>query len=44
MDDESLLERVYLIAARLRLAVHHITIHEVQGRKCVTSTWRSMAE
>jgi divalent metal cation (Fe/Co/Zn/Cd) transporter len=36
LDDESLLERVQLIAARLRLAVHHITIHEVEGRKCVS--------
>jgi cation diffusion facilitator family transporter len=36
LDDESLLERVQLTAARLRLAVHHITIHEVEGRKCVS--------
>jgi cation diffusion facilitator family transporter len=36
LDDESLLERVQLIAARLRLAVHHITIQEVEGRKCVS--------
>jgi cation diffusion facilitator family transporter len=36
LDDESLLERLYVIAARLRLAVHHITIHEVEGRKCVS--------
>jgi len=35
LDDESLLERVQLIATRLRLAVHHITIQEVDGRKCV---------
>jgi cation diffusion facilitator family transporter len=36
LDDESLLERVQLIATRLRFAVHHITIHEVEGRKCVS--------
>jgi cation diffusion facilitator family transporter len=36
LDDESLLERVQLIATRLRLAVHHITIQEVDGRKCVS--------
>jgi cation diffusion facilitator family transporter len=36
LDDESLLERIQLIATRLRLAVHHITIQEVDGRKCVS--------
>jgi cation diffusion facilitator family transporter len=36
LDDESLLERVHLIATRLRLAVHHIVIQEVDGRKCVS--------
>ena len=36
LDDESLLERVQLIATRLRLAVHHITIQEVDARKCVS--------
>jgi cation diffusion facilitator family transporter len=36
LDDESLLERVQLIATRLRLAVHHITIQEVEGQKCVS--------
>ena len=36
LDDESLLERVQLTATRLRLAVHHITIQEVGGRKCVS--------
>lgn len=35
LDDESLVESVQLIAARLRLAIHHITIQEVKGRKCV---------
>jgi len=36
LDDESLLERVQLLATRLRLAVHHIAIQEVEGRKCVS--------
>jgi divalent metal cation (Fe/Co/Zn/Cd) transporter len=36
LDDESLLESVQLNATRLRLAVHHITIQEVEGRKCVS--------
>ncbi|MGD0719781.1 MAG: cation diffusion facilitator family transporter [Roseiarcus sp.] len=36
LDDESLLERVQLIAARLRLAVHHVTIQQVETRKCVS--------
>jgi cation diffusion facilitator family transporter len=36
LDDESLLERVQLIATRLRLAVHHIAIQEVRERKCVS--------
>ena len=35
LDDESLLESVQLIAARLRLAVHHVTIQQVEARKCV---------
>ena len=36
LDDESVMERVYLIAARRRLAVHHVTIQEIDGRKCVS--------
>jgi len=36
LDDESVMERVYLIAARRRLAVHHVTIQEIEGRKCVS--------
>ena len=36
LNDESVMERVYLIAARRRLAVHHVTIQEVDGRKCVS--------
>jgi cation diffusion facilitator family transporter len=36
LDDESVMERVYLIAARRRLAVHHVTIQEIEARKCVS--------
>jgi divalent metal cation (Fe/Co/Zn/Cd) transporter len=32
LDDESLVERVLLIAARRRLAVHHITIQHIAGK------------
>jgi cation diffusion facilitator family transporter len=32
LDDESLVERVLLIAARRRLAVHHITVQRVAGK------------
>ncbi len=36
LDDESLLERVLLIAARRRLAVHHITIQHVAGKAAIS--------
>jgi len=36
LDDESVLERVRLIATRRRLFVHHVEIHHVDGRNCVT--------
>jgi cation diffusion facilitator family transporter len=36
LDDESLLESVLLIAARRRLAVHHVIVQEIGGRKCVS--------
>jgi cation diffusion facilitator family transporter len=36
LDDESVMERVYLIAARKRLAVHHVNIQEIDSRKCVS--------
>ena len=36
LDDETILERVLLIAARRRLPVHHITIQNIEGRKSVT--------
>jgi cation diffusion facilitator family transporter len=35
LDDETILERVLLIAARRRLPVHHITIQDIEGRKSV---------
>jgi cation diffusion facilitator family transporter len=36
LDDESVLERVQLIASRRRLFVHHVTIQHVGGRACVS--------
>ncbi len=36
LDDESLLERVLLIAARRRLAVHHITVQHVAGKVSIS--------
>ncbi|MGD0642650.1 MAG: cation-efflux pump [Roseiarcus sp.] len=36
LDDETLLERVQLIAARRRLFIHHVAVQNVDGRKCVT--------
>ena len=36
LDDESVLERVRLIAMRRRLFVHHVEIHHVDGRACIT--------
>jgi divalent metal cation (Fe/Co/Zn/Cd) transporter len=36
LDDESALERVLLISARRRLAVHHVTIQEVDGARAVS--------
>jgi cation diffusion facilitator family transporter len=35
LDDETVLERVHLIAARSRLPVHHVTIQEIGGRRSV---------
>jgi cation diffusion facilitator family transporter len=35
LDDESLRDSVLLIAARLRLAVHHVTVQQIDERKCV---------
>jgi len=36
LDDESLMERVLVIARRRLLSVHHVTIQNVGARKCVT--------
>ncbi|HXW18989.1 MAG TPA: cation transporter dimerization domain-containing protein, partial [Roseiarcus sp.] len=36
LDDESVLERVLLIAGRRRLPVHHVTIQEIGGRRSVS--------
>ena len=35
LDDETILERVLLIGTRLRLPVHHVVIHDMDGRKSV---------
>jgi cation diffusion facilitator family transporter len=36
LDDETIVERVLLIATRRRLPVHHITIQDIEGRKSVS--------
>lgn len=36
IDDETVVEQVMLSAARLRIPVHHITTHSVQGRLCIS--------
>ncbi len=36
LDDETVLERVLLIAGRRRLFVHHVAVQNVDERKCVT--------
>jgi divalent metal cation (Fe/Co/Zn/Cd) transporter len=36
LDDETILERVLVIAARRGLPVHHVTIQDIEGRKTVT--------
>jgi cation diffusion facilitator family transporter len=35
LDDESVLERVLMAAARKRLPIHHVTIQEVEGVKSI---------
>ena len=35
LDDETILERVLVIAARRGLPVHHVTIQDIEGRKTV---------
>ena len=36
LDDESVFERVLLISARRRLAVHHVTIQDIGGKRAVS--------
>ncbi len=36
LDDESLLERVQIIASRRRLFVHHVGVQRIEGRACVS--------
>jgi cation diffusion facilitator family transporter len=36
LDNETVLERVLLTAARRRLAVHHVTVQQVEGRTSVS--------
>ena len=36
LDDESALERVLLVAARQRLAIHHVTVQEIDGRRSIS--------
>ncbi len=36
LDDETVLERVQLIAGRRRLFVHHVAVQNIEARKCVT--------
>ncbi len=35
LDDETILERILVIAARRGLPVHHVTIQDIEGRKTV---------
>jgi cation diffusion facilitator family transporter len=35
-DDENALERVMMIAARLRVPIHHFTLQQVGGRACIS--------
>ncbi len=36
LDDETILERVMLIAAHQRIPVHHVTVQEIEGRLSVS--------
>jgi cation diffusion facilitator family transporter len=36
LDDETVLERIMLIAAKRRVPVHHVTVQEVEGRLSVS--------
>lgn len=35
-DDENALERVMMIAAKLRVPIHHFTMQQVDGRTCIS--------
>jgi cation diffusion facilitator family transporter len=36
LDDETILERVLLTAARLRVPIHHVTVQDLEGRLAVS--------
>ena len=36
LDDESALERVLLVAARQKRAIHHVTVQEIDGRRSIS--------
>jgi cation diffusion facilitator family transporter len=36
LDDETILERVLLTAARRRIPVHHVTVQEIEGRTAIS--------
>jgi cation diffusion facilitator family transporter len=36
LDDETMLERILLIAAKRRVPVHHVTIQEIEGRTAIS--------
>ncbi len=36
LDDETMLERVLLIAAKRRVPVHHVTMQEIEGRTAIS--------
>ncbi len=36
LDDETALERVLLVAARQKRAIHHVTVQEVDGRRSIS--------
>ena len=40
LDDETVLERVLLIAAKRRVPVHHVMVQEVAAGSASASTWR----
>jgi divalent metal cation (Fe/Co/Zn/Cd) transporter len=36
LDDDTILERVLLIAAKRRVPVHHVTVQEIEGRTAIS--------